>query len=268
MTDIVTAPAALQSLLDIMARLRDPINGCPWDIKQDFTSIAPYTIEEAYEVVDAIQRNDMANLREELGDLLLQVIYHSQMAGEVGHFTFQDVAQDLAKKLIRRHPHVFGTAKTDPNATADSIQNSWETIKQLEKSESATSHDALTVPMHLPALMQAAKLGHKAIKSGFDWPNDNGPWQKFQEEISELESALHSNDPNAIMDEFGDVLFTLVNIGLRHHINAEAALLAANQKFVRRYNAMLELLREENKILKNLDCATKQEYWQRVKAQT
>src|SRR3546814_281853 len=208
-----------------MRRLRDPVDGCPWDAKQDFASIAPYTIEEAYEVADAIDRNDLTALKDELGDLLLQVVYHSQIASEAGAFTLADVIQAITEKMIRRHPHVFG------NGTS----SGWENIKAAERA-SAEQHGALAgVALALPALKRAEKLQKRAARIGFDWPDANGPRNKIIEELDELDAAA-SDDQR--IEEFGDLLFAVVNFGRHLSIDAETALRLGNDKFTRRFEAM------------------------------
>lgn len=219
----------LDRLLRIMARLRDPDRGCPWDLAQDFASIAPYTIEEAYEVADAIARGDMAELKDELGDLLLQVIFHARMAEEAGHFAFADVAAAIADKMERRHPHVFGDTAV---AGAGEVVANWEAIKAAEKPRAGALDG---VALALPALTRAEKLQQRAARTGFDWPDAAGPRAKIDEEMAEFEAA---GSPAERVEEAGDLLFAVVN-WLRHHgIDAEAALRGANAKFERRFAAM------------------------------
>lgn len=214
-------------LSDVMAALRNPDGGCPWDLEQDFASIAPYTIEEAYEVADAISRGNMEELRGELGDLLLQTVYHARMAEEQGAFDLADVIGQIADKMIARHPHVFGS---DSIADADAQTENWERIKARERGTAAGTLDGIALA--LPALMRAQKLQRRAARVGFDWPNASGARDKIFEELSELETA--SNE-DARAEEAGDLLFSVVNY-LRHlNIDAEAALRAANDKFSRRF---------------------------------
>ncbi len=222
------AGAAFERLAEVMRRLRDPNGGCPWDLEQDFATIAPYTIEEAYEVADAIARGDMGELREELGDLLLQVVYHAQMAAETGAFTLADVAAGIADKMVRRHPHVFGDVDV-ASAAAQTV--AWETLKAAEKPR-AGARDG--VALGLPALMRAQKLQKRAARTGFDWPDADGPRAKLVEELQEVAEA--SDDERA--DEVGDLLFAVVNYARHLGVDAEEALRRANGKFERRFAAM------------------------------
>lgn len=239
-------------LLEIMAALRTPVTGCPWDVEQDFASIAPYTIEEAYEVADAIERGDLADLREELGDLLLQVVFHSRMAEEAGAFAFGDVVEAITRKMIRRHPHVFGDAAA-PGAKL--AKGAWERIKAEEKAEKraeeAVNGAAGTdgaggflddVPLAQPALMRALKLQQKAARVGFDWRNAEPILDKIAEEIEELRLAIAGKRRDLVADEFGDVLFALVNLGRHLEIDAEAALRGTNDKFRRRFQYVEQAL--------------------------
>jgi MazG family protein len=234
----------IDRLLAIMSRLRDPKGGCPWDVKQNFQSIAPYTIEEAYEVADAIERNDMADLRDELGDLLFQVVFHSQMAREAGAFGFDDVVNAICEKMERRHPHVFGDARID-SAEAQTI--AWDEQKRRERS--ATTDSVLAdVPLGLPALTRANKLGKRAAEVGFEWPDTHGALDKVGEEIAELRAEL-SGQPNlaAISDEIGDLLFSLVNVCRYMKIDPENALRNANTKFERRFRYIERRLKEQGR---------------------
>ena len=218
----------LNRLLAIMARLRDPERGCEWDLAQDFASIAPYTLEEAYEVADAIAREDMADLRDELGDLLLQVVFHARMAQEAGLFAFEDVARSIADKMEARHPHIFG----DEDGTMGETR--WETLKAAERESKGSTSSMDGIALALPALLRAQKLQKRAARDGFDWPDTEGPEAKIIEEIEELKSA-----PAEMMEEeAGDLLFAAVNFVRAHGIDAESALRAANAKFERRYRAM------------------------------
>lgn len=219
-----------------MAALRNPNGGCPWDLEQDFNSITPYTIEEAYEVVDAIQRGDMGELKNELGDLLLQVVFHSQMASELGHFDLDDVADGLVDKMVSRHPHVFGDAS---ERTAKAQTLAWEDIKaaerrakgQTDKPESVLADVALA----LPALMRAVKLQKRAARVGFDWPNTDGVLDKIIEEAHEVRDAAASGDQDAIEDEMGDLLFAVTNLARKLGVDPEVALRRTNDKFTRRF---------------------------------
>jgi len=230
--------AAVERLLDIMAKLRHPTEGCPWDIEQDFSTIAPYTIEEAYEVAETIATGDMVALKEELGDLLFQVVYHAHMAHEIGHFSFGNVVAAVCDKMERRHPHVF--ADTLIKSAADQTLH-WEAVKADERrahaeatSEGAPSHlDG--VPLALPALSRAAKLQQRAARVGFDWPQAAQVLDKMAEEIDELRGALAEGGDGAVAEEFGDFLFACVNLARHVGIDAETAMRAANAKFERRF---------------------------------
>jgi len=223
-------------LLDIMARLRTPGSGCPWDLEQSFATIAPYTIEEAYEVADAIARDDRAGLKDELGDLLLQVVFHARMAEEEGSFDFGDVVLGLTEKLVRRHPHVFGDARA---LAPDQVKTLWEQIKDDERRVNGRPDSGagiLDVPLALPALTRALKLQRKAATVGFDWKHVDDVRRKIEEEIRELEAALGAHDEEA--EEIGDLLFALVNLARRLNVDPEEALRATNRKFERRFRAI------------------------------
>ncbi len=227
-------PRNLKTLLAIMAALRDPDDGCPWDVKQTFRSITPYTIEEAYEVVDAIERDDMGDLCDELGDLLLQVVFHARMAQEQQSFAFDDVVEAICTKMIRRHPHVFGT---DEERAKKPEKGFWEDIKAAEKPDEAGkgAHILDSVPTTLPALSRARKLQSKAARVGFDWPDITGVYDKLNEEISELKAAETDAE---IGEELGDLLFTMVNLTRHLGHDPEQVLRQANTKFQRRFNHM------------------------------
>lgn len=223
-----------------MARLRDPHAGCPWDIKQDYASITPSTLEEAYEVVDAIEKQDFVHLKEELGDLLFQVIFYSQLGQEQNRFEFASVVSDLVGKLIRRHPHVFpdGTlhSRVDNRHTLPSdIKARWEAIKQQERDDKGAQGLLADVPLALPALSRAAKLQKRAASVGFDWDNVQQPIAKVREELEEVEDALATKDHAAVVEEIGDLFFAVVNISRHLKIDPEQALRAANQKFEQRF---------------------------------
>jgi nucleoside triphosphate diphosphatase len=227
-------------LIEIMAALRTPGTGCPWDLEQDFATIAPYTIEEAYEVADAIERGDLDDLRDELGDLLLQVVFHARMAQEAGRFAFGDVVQGITEKLVRRHPHVFGDAR---DLSPDAVKRLWDEIKSQEKAERAArrgSDDGAAgalagVPVTLPALTRALKLQEKAGKVGFDWNDPYAVLAKIREEADEIEAALGSGDRGDAATETGDLLFAVVNLARHLRADPEAALRATNAKFERRF---------------------------------
>jgi nucleoside triphosphate diphosphatase len=218
-------PSQIDWLLKIMAQLRDPVDGCPWDVEQSFASIAPYTIEEAYEVADAISRSDMAALKEELGDLLFQVVFHARMAEEAGFFAFDDVAQAISAKMLRRHPHVFGDAE----------KPDWEALKAAERSNGTDQSAMAGVALGLPALLRAEKLQKRAARTGFDWPDEDGPRAKIAEETAEIEAATTQD---ALEDEFGDLFFAVVNWARKRGIDPEAALRRANGKFETRFRGM------------------------------
>ena len=223
---------ALQRLAAIMARLRDPATGCPWDVAQDFATIAPYTIEEAYEVADAIARGDLTDLRDELGDLQLQIVFHARIAEEAGHFALADVVDGIADKMVRRHPHVFAGASRPDRADE---RAGWEAIKADERARRNETGALAGVALGLPALLRAEKLQKRAARTGFDWPDAAGPRAKVSEEILEVETAP---DAAARSEEIGDLLFAVVNWARHLGIEPEAALCPANSKFERRFAAM------------------------------
>ena len=229
------ARAAIEALITLMARLRDPQRGCPWDLEQTFASIAPFTVEEAYEVADAIERGEHARLRDELGDLLFQVVFHARMAEERGWFDFAQVAESIHAKLVRRHPHVFAGAAIE----AQHLPREWEAQKAREREQAAGElgdRSALAgVPKALPALMRAAKLGRRAARVGFDWPDARGSHAKVVEELGELDRAMAGTDPQAVEEELGDLLFAIVNLSRHLKIDAEGALRRASDKFTRRF---------------------------------
>ena len=256
------APASLARLAAIMARLRDPANGCPWDLAQDFASIAPYTIEEAYEVAEAIADGDMAELRKELGDLLFQVMFHSRLAEEAGHFGLDDVVAAVCDKMERRHPHIFGTAARAADAVAQKA--GWETIKANERAAAGAAERPVSaldgVAAALPALMRAEKLQSRAARVGFDWPDIASVRAKVAEEMEEFDTA--DGDAHRA-EEAGDLLFVVVNLLRRHGIDAEDALRAGNAKFERRFRAMEAIAGAEFPAL-SLD--EQDALWNRVKA--
>jgi nucleoside triphosphate diphosphatase len=240
-----------------MATLRSPETGCPWDIEQNFASIAPYTIEEAYEVSDAIERNDMEALKDELGDLLLQVAFHARMAEEIGAFDMHDVVEAICAKMTRRHPHVFEEA---PNQTTVQVADSWENIKASERAETQRDDSALAgVALALPSLLRAQKLQKRAKRTGFDWPNINGALDKLEEEIGELKNAEGKAQQ---AEEMGDLLFAAVNVCRHLDIDAEQVLKQANKKFERRFRGM-EAMSGDKFLALNLD--EKEELWFKVK---
>lgn len=252
-------------LLDVMVRLRDPDKGCPWDMEQTFDSIAPYTIEEAYEVSDAIQRGDLKDLREELGDLLLQVVFHSQMAREAGAFDFADVAEAISEKMIRRHPHVFGDA---PARTSGDQTTAWEEIKTRERSAKTATVGSLLdgVAVTLPALTRAVKLSKRAARVGFVWPSIVGVLDKLREEIAELEAEVEAGDRDKAGAELGDILFVCANIARELDIDPEAALRASNTKFTRRFNYIEHTLAESGTSPEASSLDEMERLWQNAKA--
>jgi len=265
-----TAESALTALLEVMARLRDPRSGCRWDLAQDFRSIAPYTIEEAYEVADAIERADEKSLRDELGDLLFQVVFHARMAEERGWFEFADVASSIHDKLVRRHPHVFSERPQALDGAA--LETIWEEQKARERAASRESGEApgalADVPLALPALTRAAKLGRRAARVGFDWAEAAQVRPKVMEELAELDAALGERSSSAeeapaaeVVEEFGDLLFALVSWGRHLRIDPEAALRAANQKFERRFRHMESLARERNMNMQSLTMQAWEALW-------
>jgi ATP diphosphatase len=249
---------ALHRLLRIMARLRDPVSGCDWDRAQSFETIAPYTIEEAYEVADAIARGDLAGLRDELGDLLLQVVFHARMAEEAGHFAFDDVAAAISDKLEQRHPHIFGDTEPDDQHQSDR----WEQLKAAERVARGASGALDGIALALPALMRAEKLQKRAARHGFDWPDTEGPADKLREEMAELATAA----PAGRLEEAGDLLFAAVNLVRAHGVAPEDALRAANAKFERRFRAMEALTRAQGLEFGKLSLDEQEALWQAVKA--
>ncbi|MER9892680.1 nucleoside triphosphate pyrophosphohydrolase [Mesorhizobium sp. M0119] len=266
----------ISRLIEIMAALRAPKTGCPWDIEQDFSTIAPYTIEEAYEVADAIARGDLDDLRDELGDLLLQVVYHAQMAEEAGEFSFGDVVEAITTKMIRRHPHVFGDEKA---RSAGMAKGMWEKIKAEEKAEKRSARLARgldpedhgkgfldSVPVALPALTRALKLQEKAARVGFDWSEAGPILEKIEEEIGELREALANGDSAPIKDEFGDMLFAVVNLGRHLKIDSEAALSGTNEKFRSRFHYVEQALQASGNSLEEATLDEMEALWQQAKS--
>ena len=245
-----------------MRDLRDPQGGCPWDVEQDFASIAPYTIEEAYEVADAIERENMSDLRDELGDLLFQVVLHARMAEEGGHFDFEDVAGGIANKMLRRHPHVFGSEEERADGKKD---GSWEQIKEMERSKSGDDSALSGVTKALPALKRAEKLGKRASRVGFDWPDRRGVRDKIHEELDELERAVGSRNQEHVEEEFGDLLFAVVNLARHLDIDPEKALTGANYKFERRFRDMEGTIGESGKRFRDFKLETLETFWRKAK---
>ncbi len=258
----MTDKTPIEALRDVMRRLRDPETGCPWDREQTFVSIAPYTIEESYEVADAIERNDMRDLKEELGDLLFQVVFHARMAEEQGLFDFDDVAQGMADKLIRRHPHVFGDAGY---RSADEQTVAWEAIKAEER-KGKEKHGILDdVPVGLPALTRAAKLTKRAARVGFDWPSVDEVLDKLDEETAELKAEIAAGDLDKARAELGDLLFVIANLARKLDVEPEDALRLTNRKFVRRFATIEDALRAEGKTPEQSNLAEMDALWNQAK---
>jgi nucleoside triphosphate diphosphatase len=271
----------ISRLIEIMAALRTPVTGCPWDLEQDFSSIKPYTIEEAYEVADAIERNDMDDLCEELGDLLLQVVFHARMAEEAGEFSFGDVVEAITRKMIRRHPHVFDRSEAD---TPGAVKLQWDAIKQEEKRERADRRAARVargeaevaeefkagllgaVHRHQPALSEALKLQERAAKVGFDWSEAAPILDKIEEEVAELREALAAGEPDKVADELGDLIFAMVNIGRHVKADPEMALRGTNAKFRRRFRYIETELETSGETLEAATLERMEDLWQAAKA--
>ena len=252
----------IEKLLEIMDRLRDPDSGCPWDLEQDFSTIAPYTIEEAYEVADAIAREDMAALCDELGDLLFQVVFFARMASETGAFEFSDIVDAICDKLLRRHPHVFGS---EAERAAGPAEGSWERIKAEERGESGDEGALAGVARSLPALKRAQKLGKRAAAVGFDWPDRRGVREKIAEEFAELEDAVGTRDPAKVEEEFGDLLFATVNLARHLDVDAEKALMGANSKFERRFAEMEKAISEAGERFRDHNLESLDREWRAAK---
>jgi ATP diphosphatase len=249
-------------LLEIMDQLREPETGCPWDLEQDFTTIAPYTIEEAYEVADAIARNDMSALRDELGDLLFQVAFYARLAKEAGAFDFGDIVAGICDKMLRRHPHVFGS---DEERAAGLREGSWERIKAEERDQNDDDSAVAGVARSLPALKRAQKLGKRAATVGFDWSDRQGVREKIDEEIGELEEAAAAGDPAQIEEEFGDLLFAVVNLARHMGVDAEKALMGANLKFEQRFRAMEQAISESGGRMQDHGLESLEREWRAAK---
>ena len=255
----------LPRLIAIMARLRDPETGCPWDIEQDFASIAPYTIEEAYEVADAIEHADWQELRGELGDLLLQVVVHAQIAQDRGLFDIEDVANAISDKMVARHPHVFGDESR--NKSAEQQTRDWEEVKAAERASQARTGTLDGVALGLPALLRAVKLQKRAARVGFDWPDSSHVLDKICEEVEELHEAAGHLSHDRIEDEFGDLLFVMANLARHMKICPESALRRANAKFTRRFERIEALLEDAGKTPGDSDLAEMDALWNRAKAE-
>jgi len=258
-----TDTASLAELLTIMARLRDPKRGCPWDLEQTFATIAPYTIEEAYEVADAIERGDLGDLKDELGDLLFQVVFHSRLAEEAGAFAFADVAAAINTKMLRRHPHVFGSAEVADSAAQT---RRWEEIKREERAGEAKSGVLDDVPVGLPALTRALKLGKRAATVGFDWPDVAGVRAKVDEELAEVDAADASGSAKDVAAEIGDLLFSIANWCRHLKLDPETCLRAANARFTGRFRAMENHVEGSGRDWGSFAAADLEQLWQEAKA--
>jgi nucleoside triphosphate diphosphatase len=258
----MTSP--IDRLNAIMARLRAPVGGCPWDVEQTFRTIAPYTIEEAYEVADAIERDDMGDLKSELGDLLFQVVFHARMAEEQGLFAFDDVAEAMSDKLERRHPHVFGDEAAKPDGVAQKAR--WEDIKAAERASKAQHGVLDDVPVGLPALARAAKLTKRAARVGFDWPSTAEVLDKLDEEVAELKVEIEAGDLDKARDELGDLLFVMANLARKLGVEPEDALRGANAKFVRRFGFIEAELAKDGRTPDQSDLAEMDGLWDAAKA--
>lgn len=260
---------SIDRLLQIMARLRDPEGGCPWDIEQNFASIAPYTIEEAYEVADAIERGDFDDLRDELGDLLLQVVFHAQMAKEEGRFEFDDVVEAISDKLVRRHPHVFADIEAD---TPEAVSRLWEANKAEERAAKAPEKASSVldgVTLGLPALMRAEKLQKRAARVGFDWPDASGADAKIDEELAELRAEMTDTpDPERLEAELGDLLFATVNLARHIGVDPETALRGASARFEQRFRHVEQALSEQGRSAHDADLAELDRLWDKAKLDT
>jgi ATP diphosphatase len=249
-------------LLDIMAQLRDPVNGCPWDRGQSFATIAPFTIEEAYEVVDAIAREDFVALPDELGDLLFQVVFYARIAGEQGRFDFTDIVRGICDKMVRRHPHVFGA---EEQRAAGHHMAAWEAAKAEER-RAREEHGVLAgIPVGMPALMRAEKLTKRAARVGFDWPDAAHVLDKLEEEIAELRAELSGADPARLADELGDMFFVMANLARKLDLDAEACLRGANEKFARRFGGVERMLAREGRAPADATLAEMEVCWEAVK---
>ncbi len=250
-------------LLAIMAKLRDPKTGCPWDIEQNFQSLTPHTLEEAYEVVDAIEREDVHSLQEELGDLLLQIVFYAQIAKEIGLFDFEDIARNINQKMINRHPHIFAQQK-DIKTAADQTAN-WEKIKSKEKQTKGYNSVLDDIAINFPALLRAQKLTKNAAKFGFDWNSVTDVISKLQEEIAELEEAINSGNNKNAAAELGDILFVCANIARHLNCDAETALRQTNRKFEKRFRYIEQHLTSKNKSLNDATLQEMEQLWEQAK---
>lgn len=263
-------PYTIDDLLRVMERLRDPDTGCPWDLRQDFHSIVPSTLEECYELAEAIERGDYPHVAEELGDVLFQVIFYSQLGREQALFTFDTIVHTLVEKLVRRHPHVFAGGEIEgvvpARASVEDVKESWESIKEAERHARSRPGILADVPLALPALPRAQKLQRRAARVNFDWPEAGAVLGKLREEIDELEQALAGEGPDAVREEMGDLLFTCVNLARHLGLDAEGSLRQASTKFERRFGAMEALAGEAGGSLEGLDAEALEALWEQAKA--
>lgn len=253
----------IQRLLTIMSRLRDPETGCPWDLKQSYATIVPYTLEEAYEVADAIARQSFDELKDELGDLLFQVVFYAQLAKEEGRFGFDDCVAAICDKLERRHPHVFGDIQTADGEDAEAVLKNWEALKSNERKASGQHSVLDNIPQAMPALSRANKLQKRCATVGFDWPTVEGCWDKVKEEILEVEQTAAGSPELA--EELGDLMFALVNVVRKHKLDPEAVLRAANNKFERRFRAVEQALSDQGTSPEQSNLDEMEALWQQVK---
>jgi ATP diphosphatase len=256
----------IDSLLEIMVALRDPEKGCPWDIEQTFKTISAYTIEEAYEVADAIERMDMHDLKDELGDLLFQVVFHARMAEELGEFNFDDVARAISEKLVRRHPHVFGD---EVAGSHEELHRAWEQQKKNERQAKELEHKSVLdgIASTMPALRWSSKLQKRAAHHGFDWEDVTPVFDKLQEEIGELKAEIeHENNQERIADELGDILFACVNLSRHLDVNPEQALRDSNIKFISRFTVVEQLLQQDGRVMDDCSVEELEDYWEKAKA--
>lgn len=254
---------SIDKLIVVMKLLRDKEKGCPWDLEQNFQTIAKCTLEEAYETVDAIERNDMEDLKEELGDLLLQVVFHAQMADEEGLFNFDDVAAIITEKMVRRHPHIFGDVDAD---TADKVLQNWEEIKKQERKDKKQDTSILdNLPHAFPSLLRAEKIHKRVVKEGFDWDDQSGMLDKIEEEINELKVEIKQKNNANIEEEFGDLLFMMTRFGMSLDVSPEEALRKANMKFEKRFRLLEQFIQEDNLSMKDMDINQLNAYWDKAK---
>jgi ATP diphosphatase len=255
---------AVLTLVNIMRQLRDPNGGCPWDLAQTHASISPYTIEEAYEVAEAIQNDDSSALCDELGDLLLQIIFQAQIASEAGTFGLADIAASINRKMINRHPHIF---ETENNKDADGVRSQWEDIKEKERAAKGKTRLLDGIATTLPAILRALKLQNRAARVGFDWPDPKLVMDKIREETAELEDEINKPEPdmNAISDELGDMLFVLVNLARKLNIDPEQALAGTNRKFIERFEYIEDAAKSQNQSLKDISLEQMEAWWQDAK---